>query len=183
MLTGLDILNRLLSYFNIQDKAKGKAFTVVAGLANFYILYLAITCLRYPGYRLKGTLFLVLFLVFLYFVILNIVYYFTDKTVPFDISPRVEKLLGGNQERMKAEEQALTRQQTAGAASGLFANQQLLPTTVITSQAQQQALAALVSELVKTGALTVNYQGLDDGAVQRVAQKTHQPVAAMGGTV
>lgn len=181
MLTALDVLNRLLGYFNIQDKAKGKAFTVVAAVANFYILYLAITCLRYPGYRLKGILFLLLFLVLLYFVVLNVVYYYTDKTVPFDVSPKVEKLLGGNPERMKDAESALTRQNQAGAASGLFADQQLLPTTVISSDGQQRALAGLVDELVKTGALTLNYQGLDERAVQRVAQKTHQPVSAMGG--
>lgn len=58
MLTALDILNRLLSYFNIQDKAKGKAFTIVAFVANFYLLYTAIQGLRYPGYRLQGLLFL-----------------------------------------------------------------------------------------------------------------------------
>jgi hypothetical protein len=40
----------MLSYFNIQDKAKGKAFTVVAFVANFYLLYAAIQGLRYPGY-------------------------------------------------------------------------------------------------------------------------------------
>ena len=181
MLTALDVLNRLLSYFNIQDKAKGKAFTVVAGAANFYILYLAVTCLRYPGYRIKGVLFLLLFLVLLYFVVLNVIYYYTDKTVPFDISPKVEKLLGGNPERMKEAESALTRQNQSGAASGLFADQQLLPTTVISSDAQQHALADLVDQLVKTGALTLNYQGLDERAVLRVAQHSHQPVSAMGG--
>nr|WP_054716888.1 DUF6681 family protein [Lacticaseibacillus manihotivorans] len=57
MLTALDILNRLLSYFNIQDKAKGKAFTVVAFVANFYLLYTAIQGLRYPAIAFKASCF------------------------------------------------------------------------------------------------------------------------------
>lgn len=183
MLTALDILNRLLGYFNIQDKAKGKAFTVVAGLANFYILYLAISCLRYQGYRLRGALFLLLFFVFLYFIVLNAVYYYTDKTVPFDLSPKVERLLGGNQEHLKAAERALTAGPQTGAASGVFADQQLLPTTVITSPAQQAALDQLVRQLVATGVMSLNYQGLDERAVLRVARQTHAPVAAMGAPV
>ena len=43
-------------------EAKGKAFTVVAFVANFYLLYTAIQGLRYPGYRLQGLAFLIGFL-------------------------------------------------------------------------------------------------------------------------
>ncbi|WP_461213912.1 DUF6681 family protein [Lacticaseibacillus sp. GG6-2] len=183
MLTALDILNRLLSYFNIQDKAKGKAFTVVAFVANFYLLYTAIQGLRYPGYRLQGLLFLIGFLVLEYFIVLNVFYYYTDKQLKFDISPKVEKALGGNQAQMKAAENSLTKSQLSGPASGLFQDDALLPTTISISPTQQNNLDALVARLVTQGNLSTNYAGLDDHAIARVARRSHQPVAAIGNLV
>ncbi|WP_125702716.1 DUF6681 family protein [Lacticaseibacillus daqingensis] len=181
MLTALDLLNRMLSYFNIQDKAKGKAFTVVAFGANFFLLYQAIRHLRYPGFRLAGTLFLLAFFVLLYFIVLNFIYYYTDKQLKWDISPKVEKALGGNPQAMRAAEQQLARTSQTGAASGLFDEDRVLPTSVAIAPAQQENLNALVATLQAQGALTVDYQGLDERAVARVARQTKQPVMAIGG--
>ncbi len=183
MLTALDILNRLLSYFNIQDKAKGKAFTVVAFVANFYLLYTAIQGLRYSGYRLQGLLFLLGFLLLEYFIVLNAVYYYTDKQLKFDISPKVEKMLGGNQAQMKAAENSLTKAQLSGPASGLFQDDKLLPTAISISPTQQENLDALVERLLTQGNLSTNYSGLDDHAIARVARHSQQPVAAIGNLV
>ena len=95
MLTVIDIINRVLGYFNIADKPKGKAFTWIAFVANFYLLYIAIQNLRYPDFRIRGALFMLAFVVFLYFIALNFLYYFTNKTTRFDISPTVENWLLG----------------------------------------------------------------------------------------
>ena len=65
MLTVIDIINRVLGYFNVADKPKGKAFTWVALIANFYLLYVAIQNLRYPDFRIRGALFMLAFVVFL----------------------------------------------------------------------------------------------------------------------
>ncbi|WP_225048972.1 DUF6681 family protein [Lacticaseibacillus kribbianus] len=178
MLTVLDLVNRALSYFNIQDKAKGKAFTIVAFGANFYLLYQALRHLRYVNYRAGGVLFLLAFLVLLYFIVLNFFYYFTDKQVKWDVSPRVEKLLGGNPQAAKAAEAALTQSTTLGASNGLFQEERLLPVAVVVDQPK---LDALVQQLRTTGALTENYQGLDAHAIERVVTRTHRPVAAIGG--
>ncbi|WP_461225889.1 DUF6681 family protein [Lacticaseibacillus suihuaensis] len=178
MLTALDLLNRALSYFNIQDKAKGKAFTIVAFGANFYLLYQAIRHLRYVNYRVGGVLFLLAFLVLLYFIVLNFFYYFTDKQMKWDVSPKVEKLLGGNPQAAKAAEAALLQRTNLGASNGLFTEARLLPATVVVDQAN---LDALVDQLRQSGALTENYQGLDERAIARVVAHTHQPVAAIGG--
>lgn len=180
MLTFLDLLNRFLGYFNIQDKAKGKAFTIVAFIANFYILYVAIENLRYAHYRVYGVLFMIGFLLIEYFILLNFIYYFTDKKFKFDISPKIEKLLGGNQAQLKAAEAQLTTDTQSSPANGFFADDKILPTAVSINKTQQANIEALVDQLVQQGALSLNYQGLDDHAVSRVAQKTHQPVAAMG---
>ncbi len=75
MLTVIDIINRVLGYFNIADKPKGKAFTWIAFVANFYLLYIAIQNLRYPDFRIRGALFMLAFVVFLYFIALNFLYY------------------------------------------------------------------------------------------------------------
>lgn len=180
MLTALDILNRLLGYFNIQDKAKGKAFTIVAFAANFFLLYQAIRHLRYAGYRLVGGLFLLAFIVLLYFIVLNFIYYYTDKQVKWDLSPRVEKLLGGNPQAMRAAEQQLAAGQATGAASGLFDDDHILPTAIRIDPTQQINLEGLVQTLIQQGTLHLDYQGLDERAVARVARKTGQPVLAMG---
>lgn len=178
MLTALDIINRLLNYFNIQDKPKGKAFTVVAFLANFYILYVAINHLRFPGFRLKGVLYLLLFLVFLYFIGLNFLYYYTDKATKYDISPWVERKLGGNVKAQEAALAAYTQVQTP--AAGVFKDDQVLPASVTVNTQQQANLDKLVTQLQEHGLMTMNYQGLDDELIAKVADQTQRPVPAMG---
>ncbi|WP_155287792.1 DUF6681 family protein [Lacticaseibacillus zhaodongensis] len=178
MLTALDLINRLLNYFNIQDKPKGRAFTIVAFLANFYILYVALNALRYKGFRLQGLAFLLLFLVFLYFIVLNFVYYFTDKTAKFDISPVIEKALGGNSKAKKAAEEAYT--QTESPVNGVFTNDQVLPATLKISANNQVAIDKLVDALQAQSLLTLDYHGLDDNTLARVATKKAAPVLAMG---
>lgn len=181
MLTALDLVNRLLNYFNIQDKPKGRAFTVVAFIANFYILYVAINALRYKGFRLEGAAFLLLFLVFLYFIILNFVYYFTDKTAKFDISPKIEKALGGNSKAKKAAEEAYT--QTKSPVNGVFANEQVLPTKLRITANNQLAINKLVENMQAQSLLTLDYHGLDDNALARVAANNQVPLLAMGAPV
>ncbi|WP_057894464.1 DUF6681 family protein [Lacticaseibacillus brantae] len=182
MLSFLDILNRMLGYFNIQDRPKGQVFTVVAFLGNFYLLYIAIQNLRYPDFRLRGAMFLLAFVVLLYFIILNFFYFFTQKTVPFDISPKIEKALGGNQQQKKAAEQAMLAQ-SQPQNNGLFADDQILPANVTISTDQQANLDQLMADLVTQGAVALNYQGLDDQALTHVAEATQQPVLAMGAPV
>ncbi|RXT58725.1 DUF6681 family protein [Lacticaseibacillus chiayiensis] len=180
MLTVIDIINRVLGYFNIADKPKGKAFTWVAFVANFYLLYVAIENLRYPGFRIRGALFMLAFVVFLYFIALNFLYYFTDKTTRFDISPTVEKWLGSNGAKKADAENELKTQLGAAPANGVFSQEQMLTADVMLTDEQQANLDALVDSLVNQGVLSLNYQGLDDKAVSRIAQETQQPVLAIG---
>lgn len=180
MLTVIDIINRVLGYFNVADKPKGKAFTWVALIANFYLLYVAIQNLRYPDFRIRGALFMLAFVVFLYFIGLNFLYYFTNKTTKFDISPKVEKWLGSNAAKKTAVENELRTQLGAAPAQGVFSQDQLLTADVTMTEEQQANLDTLVDSLVKQGVLSLNYQGLDDKAVGRVAQETQQPVLAIG---
>lgn len=180
MLSALDLLNRLLGYFNIQDKAKGKAFTVIAFVSNFYLLYLAINHLRFPGYRLQGGLFLLAFVIILYFVVLNYIYYWTDKKAKFDISPYVAKLIGGDDYAKREAEEAMKQRSDALNGQQVYAEEDLLPTTLLISSSQQRHLDTLVTQLVNTGRLTLNYGGLSEEAITRVVQQTQAPALAIG---
>ncbi len=178
MLTVLDIINRLLNYFNIQDKPKGKAFTVVAFFANFYILYLAINHLRYELYRVYGVLYLLLFLVLFYFIFLNYVYYFTKRRFKYDISPKIERFLGGSAKaRLEAENAYM---QSNDNSNGVFDDSHVLPAKVTVDDNQQVAINNLVETLQAQGLLTLDYHGLSDEALQNVATKLAAPVLAMG---
>ena len=53
---------------------------------------------------------MLVFLALIYFITLNVIYYFTNKTAKYDLSPRIEKLLGGKpKEALAAEKQAYIR--------------------------------------------------------------------------
>lgn len=96
MLTILDLLNHYLGFFNVNTKWKGQVYTILASVGNFYVLYLAIMHLKNAAY-LRGLGLLLAFIVIAYFAFLNVVYYFTKKTFKWDLSPKVEKLLGVSQ--------------------------------------------------------------------------------------
>ena len=92
MLTILDGISRFLFYLNISQKYLNRLYTIAASIPIFYIFKLA---LRF--YAEKNThLFLtnmLLFIFFLYFLILNFMYYFLGKNSRFDITQYFAKVL------------------------------------------------------------------------------------------
>ena len=182
MLTALEIVNKVLGYFNIKDKPKNRAFTLIGFFANFYLLYLAITNLRYAGYRLIGLGFLAAFLLVFYFEVLNYFYYFTDKKFKFDISPWIEKKLGGRPDVNAEIAHAASFSQNIPSA-GLFDRKQVLPATLNVSADQQQNVQKLAQDLVAQGYLSLNYQGFSDQELYAQAQATHERLFAIGAPV
>lgn len=181
MLTALDIVNRIFGYFNIQDRPKGRVFTIIAFFANFYLLYVAIANLRYEGYRIRGALFLALFVVMLYFIYLNFMYYFTTKKAPADISPKIERALGGSAKARQEAAEAFVQEETP--TVGVFDESQLLPTTLLIGSRQQKNIDRLAKHMEDNGVMTLDYQGVSEQMLTEVAQKTAQPVLAMGTPV
>ncbi len=88
--------------------------------------------------------------------------------------------MGSNSAKKTAAENELKTQLGAAPASGVFTQDQLLTADVTMTAEQQANLDDLVASLVKQGVLSLNYQGLDDKAISRVAQETQQPVLAIG---
>jgi len=80
MLTILDMINRSLSYFNVNTKLKNQAYVVVGFFGEFYLFYVAFRLLKNQAY-VRGLLFMLAFAALMYFVVLNFIYYFTDKNL------------------------------------------------------------------------------------------------------
>ena len=50
MLSILDLLNHYLGFFNVNARWKGQMYTILAGVGNFYILYLAVRHIQNGAY-------------------------------------------------------------------------------------------------------------------------------------
>ncbi len=158
MLTILDLLNHYLGMFNVNARWKGQVYSILAGVGNFYILYLAIRHIQNGAY-LRGAGLLIVFLFILYCVILNILYYYTKKTVKWDISPLLEKMLGGSQAD-KADNSSAAMPYVP--ANGLYDKQQVLPATAVSDGDMEAELSKVVDQLRESGMFTDNYGGLSE---------------------
>lgn len=158
MLTILDLLNHYLGFFNVNTTWKGKIYTLLATIGNFYILYLGISHIRNGAY-LRGSLLILGFIAILYFAILNIFYYYTKKTLKWDISPKIEKILGG-----KPADINQTTQRTAAyvPANGLYTKQDVLPASIYSDQDMQAELNKLADQLIQSGMMTQDFGGLSE---------------------
>ncbi|MFD0896973.1 DUF6681 family protein [Loigolactobacillus binensis] len=186
MLSLLDMLNHYLGYFNMNVKLKNRVYTAIGIAGVLYLGYLAINFIRLGAWT-RGILFLLIFLVLVYFVSLNVIYYFTTKTAKFDISPKIEKLLGGRpagaaDDPMMGGKHAAQTTKVIPAA-GLFHEQSLLPAKMLVDTTQQANLDQLVDQLVANNYLQLNYADRSDEQIYEHAQKSGQPVYALGDTV
>lgn len=176
MLSLLDTLNHFLGYFSINSKPRSRIYTVIASIGNFYLLYLAIHALK-NQYFLRGAVYLGVFLVLLYFCVLNVIYYFTSKKAKFDISPKIEKLLGG------PPKEALEKDKAASATSGvqtkirniptagLFNENNLVPATIEISEVEQANLNTIVDDLTQKNLVTAGFDQLSTETIkQRLAE-------------
>ena len=157
MLSILDLLNHYLGFFNVNARWKGQMYTILAGIGNFYILYLAVRHIQNGAY-LRGVLLALGFLFILYCVILNIIYYYTQKTVKWDISPKLEKVLGGPQAAKTTDGQAMPYVP----ANGLYDKQQVLPATAVSDDDMAAELNKVVDQLREGGLINENYGGLSE---------------------
>ncbi|MFC6170531.1 DUF6681 family protein [Loigolactobacillus jiayinensis] len=186
MLSLLDMLNHYLGYFNMNVKLKNRVYTGIGIAGVLYLGYLTFNYLRLGAWT-RGLLFLLIFLVLVYFTALNVIYYFTTKTAKFDISPKIEKLLGGRaagagDDPMVVGKHAAHTTKVIPAA-GLFHEQSLLPAKLVVDATQQANIEQLVDSLVASNYLQLNYANRSDDDVYQLAQKSGQPVYALGDLV
>ena len=160
MFSILGMINSYIGYFNMNATLKNRIYTVVGGVGNFYLLYVAYRFFA-NGFIVRGLLFILAFLALLYFTYLNILYFFTeDRVSKLDISPKVEKMLGVKIPDTRAAE-------NAGVApgfmqtNGIFKDEEFLPSTLRTNHKQRENLQKVVAQLEQVGYLQLDFGGKD----------------------
>ena len=158
MLTILDLLNHYLGFFNVNTKWKGQVYSVLATAGDFYVLYLGVKHIENGAY-LRGAVLMLAFIVIAYFAVLNMVYYYTKKTVKWDISPKIEKVLGG---RPAEESQTNKTAMPYVPANGLYAKENVLPATAISDADMQAELTKVAEQLQASGMFQQDYNGMSE---------------------
>lgn len=185
MFTILDMIRSSLNYVNLSTVFKNRVYTILAGIGNFYLLYVAFRFFQ-NGFWGRGLLFIVAFLVILYFTYLNLLYYFTkSKKSRYDVSPWIEKVLHiQSKDPMTAAEEE-RREMAPGfvQTNGIFKDENFLPATVIHSSEQQNHIQQVAAELIRMGYMKVDYQGLSEEEISAKIQATGKPVAGLANPV
>ena len=181
MFSFLDMINHSLGYFNINTKLKNKIYTVVALLGDFYLIYVTYRLLVNHAW-MRGLLYCLAVIAITYYVYLNAVYYFLNRTSRFDVlSPWLVKITGYDQSN---ENRGQTRADRAAAmisnqANGYFTDSNLISADVSIDREEQYNLRHLVDQLVEEGIFTADYNGKDASAIIDEYNQTHQPVNAL----
>lgn len=181
MFSFLDMLNHSLGYFNINTKLKNKIYTIVALLGDGYLIYVTYRLLANHVW-VRGLLYCLAVLLISYYVYLNAVYYFLDKTSRFDVlSPWLVKITGYDQSN---ENPRKSRSERAAAvinnqANGYFTDSNLIQAEVAISHEEQRNLRHLVDQLVEQGIFIADYDGKDSTAIIDEYNQTHEPVCAL----
>lgn len=172
MISFLTLASHYMGMINVKSKLKNQVYTIMAFVGNWYLLYIGIRFLQ-NGRFLRGFLLLAIFLVFLYFSIMNIYYFFTTKKAPFDISPTLEKYIGGTPEEIREKEefrQRLSRverqSRQSSSPSGVFDNRMLLPAQINSTVTQKRNIETIAIQMEKAGMLFKDYGGRTDAEIQ-----------------
>lgn len=164
MFTILDLLNHYIGFFTPNSKVKGRVYTLIAAVGVWYLLDLA-RRFFVNGHYFRAMGLAAVFVVLLYFTVLNVVYYFSDKTVKWDISPWIEKKVGEPLHDGRIEPTSKTVVMPAG---GWYAQENVLPAEVILDERAQQNLTQLAEELTQRGLNLANYGDLSVKEQQQI---------------
>lgn len=190
MFSIIGMINSWIGYINMNAKVKNRVYTVLGGIGNFYLLYVAYR-FYVNGFPLRGTLFILAFLVLLYFTYLNIVYFFTNKKAKFDISPAIMKALhitprDPEEEAKKKVERARRYYERSGyvQTNGIFSEGNLLPATLKFTATERSNIQRLARKLAQMGYLKLDYGGLSEREIfQQVNATAGGQVHAMAEPV
>lgn len=174
MLTILGIINQYVGFFNVNTKFKGRLYTVLGFLGDWYILYVAISFLTAHRY-LRGSALVAAFCCLMYVIYINFMYYFTEKKAKFDISPKFEKIIGSPQQPTINPDQ----QSAAISSNGLYHEQQVLPTLVQMNADEKDNLQTVASQMLELNLISENYQNLTDDEIKnQLMLNDNRPVFA-----
>lgn len=163
MFTVLDLINHYLGFFTTNSKTKDRIYTVVGAVGIWYLLYISYRFFA-NGRWLRGTLIAAVFALLAYFVILNIIYYFTNKVMRWDISPRIEKMMGGPQQVADKNQQ----HEVIVPANGLYQKQDVMRGEITVDDAQQENITQLATALLQLGFMKQDYGHLGAQAQRQI---------------
>lgn len=179
MFSLFDAINHYLGFFNFNLKLKNQIYTIMGFIGNWYLLHLAIQLFKNQLY-LRGFLFALIFLVLLYFSILNLVYYFTSKTVKGDISPHIEKIFGGKPKDADISAPISPNPFHTQPGTpvmydpvGIYDQNNLISATLTSTDAQREVLKHIADHFLETHHIQENYQGLNDQQVTDFLKKSN----------
>lgn len=166
-------------------KIKNRVYTVVGGIGNFYLLYVAWRFFA-NGFIGRGLLFILAFLVLLYFTYLNAIYWFTEKKAKWDISPKIENALGIKPKDPEEEaRKKVARMRQAGfvQTNGIFdENQDFLPAEITTSEAELANIQIVADSLKKINYLHLDYDGKSKNTIFKEIKSDGKVRYALGET-
>lgn len=166
-------------------KIKNRVYTVVGGIGNFYLLYVAWRFFA-NGFIGRGLLFILAFLVLLYFTYLNAIYWFTEKKAKWDISPKIENSLGIKPKDPEEEaRKKVARMRQAGfvQTNGIFdENQDFLPAEITTSEAELANIQIVADSLKKINYLHLDYDGKSKNTIFKEIKSDGKVRYALGET-
>ncbi len=85
-------IGKFLNYLNINPRLQNKIMTVVSVFPTLYILRIVRGYFSNKNY-FKGSIYLIIFIILTYFIVLNIVYYFKNKKVKWDVTNMIENIV------------------------------------------------------------------------------------------
>lgn len=166
-------------------KIKNRVYTIVGGVGNFYLLYVAWRFFA-NGFIERGLLFILAFLVLLYFTYLNAIYWFTEKKAKWDISPKIENALGIKSKDPEEEaRKKVARMRQAGfvQTNGIFdENQDFLPAEITTSEAELANIQIVADSLKKINYLHLDYDGKSKNTIFKEIKSDGKVRYALGET-
>lgn len=185
MFSILGLINTWIGYINMNVKIKNRVYTVVGGIGNFYLLYVAWRFFA-NGFIGRGLLFILAFLVLLYFTYLNAIYWFTEKKAKWDISPKIENALGikpKDPEEEARKKVARMRQARFVQTNGIFdENQDFLPAEITTSEAELANIQIVADSLKKINYLHLDYDGKSKNTIFKEIKSDGKVRYALGET-
>ncbi|WEV54536.1 hypothetical protein OZX65_00170 [Leuconostocaceae bacterium ESL0723] len=176
MLALLDLINSYMAYFTANTKTKGRIYTVVGFVGVWYLLYLAYRFFE-NGRLLRSAILVAIFLVLLYFSVLNLIYYFTKKAVKWDISRNIAKVLG------TSANDDLKGQTAIVPANGLYEKKDVVNAEVSLDASQADRLNALAKQLSGLGLWHHEYGRLSRAAQRQVIAEKGSIAANYPGTL
>lgn len=183
MFSILDMINHSLGYVNLSTKVKNRLYVVLAFLGDVYLAYVTVMLLINHAW-LRGFLYCLAVVGLSYYLYLNAIYYFLDRTSRLDfLSPWLSKLTGTVRETpAEKDRQRLARLealQQQGASNGLFTDQDVIQATVAVDSHEQANLRAVVDHLVTQHLLVADYNGRDADQIIADYRRTGKPVPAL----